>query len=367
MVAAALALAAAACSGAAPAPTEPPPAPATSTTTSTVAVPVTEAPPTPTTRPVPTTTTTTAPARPIALAAPDPVAGPAAGQRFANPGAVVADGGGYVMFRNSFTSFPGRSVTHLLTSSDGASWEERGGGPVFTSDDVPFGGGTAFLTSAYVAADGTWVGYFYTWGGRFGTNVIGRATAPDPAGPWLPDPEPVLVPGPRRAWDGSSVIEPSVVATDDGFLMYYAGIDATGIGAIGLATSADGITWAKHDDPATGDVRFADSDPVLTAGGGWDGGSVGCPNVVANADGFLMTYDSSSPSGSGIGAAFSRDGVRWTPAPTNPQVGGPGVPGGRLFQIELAAGPGGTWLFLEVGDGTGTAIYRYRVDATQLR
>lgn len=359
---AALALAAAACSGTAATTTAPP---ATTTTTvppSTTVPPAITAPPptTSTTFPLPTTTL---PPRPFTIAAATPVVVPAPGQQFTNPGAIVREGRRWSMLRNSFTSFPGRSITHHLVSTDGMTWEERVDDPVFKSDDVPFGGGNAFLMSAYVDDDGTWVGYFYTWEGRFGNNVIGRATAAGPNGPWLADPAPVLTPGGRRAWDGASVIEPSVVRTEDGLLMYYAGIDATGVGAIGLATSDDGIAWTKHDDPSTTQDRFAESDPVLVGDGGWDGRSIGCPDVVAVDGGLLMTYDSSSPRRSGVGAARSDDGVTWRPVATNPQITTADTPGGeRFFQSELVAGPEGVWFFLEVSANDGTVVYPYAVD-----
>jgi len=59
------------------------------------------------------------------------------------------------------------------------------------------------------------------------------------------DPKPVLEPGSKGSWDEVRVDTPSVVKTDDGYAMYYAGASADGVIMIGMATSSDGITWKK--------------------------------------------------------------------------------------------------------------------------
>jgi hypothetical protein len=58
---------------------------------------------------------------------------------------------------------------------------------VFSTDDVPFAEVGALVTSVLVEDDGTWVLYFSV--GHFPASnpsafAIGRATAPDPLGPW---------------------------------------------------------------------------------------------------------------------------------------------------------------------------------------
>jgi hypothetical protein len=161
-------------------------------------------------------------------------------EQYINPGAVIDDGESLHMFANLFTAWPGRvSVSHLV-SRDGVAWELAQPEPVLTSEDVPFTHSGADVSTGFIASDGSWVLVFETvesarpW-------VLGRATAPGPEGPWTVDPAPILEPGRAGDWDAGGLNWPSVVATDDGWAMYYTGLDRPfGKGAIGRATSPDG-------------------------------------------------------------------------------------------------------------------------------
>ena len=57
---------------------------------------------------------------------------------------------------------------------------------------------------------------------------IFRATASDPGGPWQGDPEPVVPVGESGDVDGLGVDFPSVVPTEDGYLMLYGANGGTG-------------------------------------------------------------------------------------------------------------------------------------------
>ena len=58
----------------------------------------------------------------------------------------------------------------------------------------------------------------------------------------------------------------------------------------GMATSADGTSWTKYDDPGTTEAPFAESDPVLQPSPpGWDAEDV--KYSVMNTDpGWEMLY-----------------------------------------------------------------------------
>jgi hypothetical protein len=179
----------------------------------------------------------------------------------------------------------------------------------------------------WVEDDGTWVMYFFTWdaAGYVAPGKIGRATAPAPTGPWTPANSPMLELGPEESWDGYALRDFSIIPTDEGYVMYYTGIDSFfGTYMIGRATSPDGLIWTKYDDPATTEPPFAESEPVFRPGepGAWDGKHVLDPGVQRTPDGWIMLYSSvESPTRHGIkqiGYAVSRDGLHWTRAEANP-------------------------------------------------
>jgi hypothetical protein len=84
---------------------------------------------------------------------------------------------------------------------------------------------------------------------------------------------------------------------------------------IGRATSPDGITWTKYDDPATSGP-FVHSDPILTGDAGWKAGSVSSPSVWVTSARWVMAY-AAGPN-TGVGYAVSADGIHWLKSPANP-------------------------------------------------
>jgi len=247
--------------------------------------------------------------------------------RFTDPGAITFYDGQFHMFRNGFAQWPGWVGIAYHTSPDGVTWTQQGDGPVLTTDDVPFADVAALASSVYVDADGTWVLYVYTWGNQFSSApeswAIGRATAPDPLGPWTVDPAPVLMPGSEGSWDAAQVGTPSVVPITDGYGLFYTGVDAGGMRMVGMAVSYDGIDWVKNDDPSTISDLFAESDPIMKPGeeGAWDAAYIHQPRVTVTPQGLVMSYRSSSPGGvdKAYGLALSLDdGYTWVRYGDNP-------------------------------------------------
>jgi len=238
-------------------------------------------------------------------------------ETYTDPGAVLVYKDTFYMFYNGFNNWVAPVQIGYATSPDGLTWTKHGSDPILKSAQVPYAKIAALASSVLVQDDGTWVLYFYTWENSAGSLLvgvgrIGRATAPSPDGPWTVDAKPVLEPGAAGAWDDLRVDAPSVLNTKDGYVMYYAGTQqASGATQIGMATSADGITWKKADTPV-----FAPD-----AGKVWDATRVHQPRVVQTPDGLVMLYRSvvaGSPSTIALGIATSTDGLQWTRFAGNP-------------------------------------------------
>ena len=247
--------------------------------------------------------------------------------RFTDPGAVIYYDGMFHMFRNGFRGFPAESQVGYVTSPDGFTWTKQGDDPIFETNDVPYAK-IAMYASSVIWEDDCWVLFFYTWDSSSypSSSVIGRITQ-CVAGPalteWIPDLEPILKPGADGEWDEKQVLAPHVLKTDNGYVMYYSGVGDSGTQMIGMATSIDGVTWTKYNDPATTEKPYADSDPVFQPGekGTWDAAWVHQPRVFQTTDGWLMIYRGTSDrngSNMKLGLATSQDGIHWERYAGNP-------------------------------------------------
>lgn len=150
---------------------------------------------------------------------------------------------------------------------------------------------------------------------------VAYATAPSPAGPWT-TPVPVFRnAGNPAAFDGFHTCDPSVVRVNGVYYMYYGGHNnivypAPGhtSGAIGVATSADGLSWTRLNGgrPIVTAVRGAGHPeyPSLAASRGYGAGQ---PSVT-HVDGLFYLaytdttgYASNTVNGAGIYVLRSPD------------------------------------------------------------
>ncbi|HEX2621207.1 MAG TPA: hypothetical protein VHL11_13695 [Phototrophicaceae bacterium] len=279
---------------------------------------------------------------------------------YTDPGAVFYHDGMFHMFRNGFNGWPASVQIGYSTSVDGITWTQVTPDPILHTDDVPYAGVAALASDAFVMDDGTWVLYFYTWEKSSGTNspgAIGRATASDPVGPWTVDPEPVLQPGSPDSWDGNQVSASRVVKTDDGYLMYYAGNKSGNqSNMIGLATSSDGITWTKYDDPATTEAPFAESDPILVSDN--PKAFVNQPMVQHTPDGWVMIYRQMERPVMSLHLALSEDGIHWTVPSSYPIFGMPQMPRKvQFWYTALVYHDDIYYLYVEGNVGSRTSIF----------
>lgn len=349
------------------------------TNTATVTPEPTEtAVPQPTDTPSPAPTETAAPTATAAITIPrfsiadrftiygDEAAVSRGDKQFTDPGAVVFYAGQFHMFHNSFTGWPASVDIVYSTSEDGLSWARAQEEPILTSRDVPFAGVAALASSVLVLEDDTWVLYFYTWDERTwpaSSGAIGLATAPAPLGPWTVVEEPILEPGSANSWDSTAVRSPSVVQTEEGFFMFYAGYGEAE-SAIGQAISTDGITWTKYDDPETAEP-YNDSDPVFSSSGEamWDRVNVFQPHVQRTPDGWVMLYASATnvdrtPVHNRHGLAVSSDGLNWLRSDTPiflPEDVHPSA--NDIWYAELAYALDSYFVYVELGRGSNTEVY----------
>jgi predicted GH43/DUF377 family glycosyl hydrolase len=214
-------------------------------------------------------------------------------------------------------------------STDGREFTKHNANPIFQPDGEGFDAiGTSFATP--LVMEDTWM-LFYNGsaegevipGWKYAGSSIGLTTAPEPTGPWTPG-QLVLNAGGNGEWDAGLVIPSRVIATEDGYIMYYTGgPDQTEPvrWMCGMASSSDGINWTKYDDPNTTEAPFAESDPILQPGDSWDSESVHC-SVLRTDSNWEMFFEGWGPLGAGnvskIGYATSQDGVDWTKYPGNP-------------------------------------------------
>jgi predicted GH43/DUF377 family glycosyl hydrolase len=259
-----------------------------------------------------------------------------------------------------------------ITYGEG-QWVKYSGNPVLGPSSS--GWDADYTTAPRVLYEG---GEFRMWynGGRSAGNGIGYATSTDGVS-WSKYVGPVLLPGSADAWDSSSVALGSVLWNGTAFMMWYRGRSPITYqtGAIGLATSTDGVSWAKYagnpvlkataiDQGYIGnpyvvktltydmwyagrnatypysEILFATSfdgiswvkwpHPVFRPSAdptAWDSGSVYSPSAYWNGTIFWIWYSGLGQSlNPQIGIATSPDGATWTRFPNNPILS-PGAQG----------------------------------------
>ena len=124
---------------------------------------------------------------------------------------------------------------------------------------------------------------------------------------WQVAEQPVLTPGEFGSWDDFAIREASVLRTENGFTMFYKAVsfsvqDRTC--SIGVARSADGVTWQKFKD-----------NPVFTPGAGEDEQVASLTATKWNGQfwaAFAVPQDEDEKPR--VELARSDDGIAWQPA-----------------------------------------------------
>jgi predicted GH43/DUF377 family glycosyl hydrolase/predicted RNA-binding Zn-ribbon protein involved in translation (DUF1610 family) len=207
------------------------------------------------------------------------------------------------------------------TSTDGKTWIANAQ-PVLTANAYGWEQSSSALGGIGIGTV-LWSGseflMWYRGPDTSGNGAIGLATSPDGVNWTRSSGNPVLT---ASSVDSSSIQAPSVIQADTGFKMWYACQNPSlSYEAICYATSNDGVTWNKYPSP------------VLTADiGDWESAGLYSPSVIYDGTVYRMWYTGNNAGGYGpyfaIGEATSQDGITWTKDPNNPI---------------LSAGPSGAW------------------------
>ena len=229
----------------------------------------------------------------------------------------IWDNGTFYLF------YLGNAGVCFATSADGYNFTKYAGNPVLTPSGSGFdslGAGPAVV----IKVGAEWVMYYNArqypgWGPG---ESVGRATANSLTGTWERSAAPVLTLGNPGEWDSGLICPNSVLPLDTGgFIMfYYASDDFNSTWLMGMATSPDGITWTKYNDPNTAQPPFADSDPIMPPGeaGAFDQFGVVGASVLKKEGYFEMYYSGVNATCGVIGYASSVDGITWEKWPENP-------------------------------------------------
>lgn len=206
---------------------------------------------------------------------------------------VIQDGDTLRMWYESFTtstpSGPGHMIGYAI-SVDGINWTRRDA-PVLVRGPAGEWDDSHIITGA-VIKEGNTIKMWYSGGtGTFPNAIIrmGLATSTDGINwtkyddPTTTDPpfqfsDPVLPLGSPGSWEAIWAWSPSVLTTPSGYEMWYEGINKpTGNGAVGYATSKDGINWIKDAN-----------NPILTGVSGSWASALGATSIIKDGNVYRM-------------------------------------------------------------------------------
>ena len=200
---------------------------------------------------------------------------------------------------NFYSDFDGHTWhTAAATSSDGLAWTKLGR---VLSPQGWEGSYIAANGSALVAGDE--ILYWYEAGEPF---RIALASSHDGKN-WTRHGNAVVPVGPPGSFDERAVADPYVIQAGGHFYMFYLGQDRARRQRLGIARSADGVTWEK--------LR---ANPVLELGapGSFDENGLGEPAVWTSGGQWWMLYTGRDKGENRrLGMARSTDGVRWERVP----------------------------------------------------
>ena len=196
-------------------------------------------------------------------------------------------------FSSAMLGKSGLHTLHESHSADGVHWDEPS---------------PALLEHAYCPTVLKTAGGYEMWYSDVSRRpwVIRHATSPDGLR-WTADSRPAVVLS--QDWEGEVLVYPTVLKSDDVYLMWYGSYDHAvrrETTAIGFAVSLDGQEWFKHPH-----------NPVLRpdAARPWESNYVGSGSVVRLADGSFRYWYASRKAPPFLNLYFAINTARWSGPP----------------------------------------------------
>jgi predicted GH43/DUF377 family glycosyl hydrolase len=175
----------------------------------------------------------------------------------------------------------GRSWIGYASSNDGKTWRRESDRPVLSADS-PWEKVAVMCPHVVYDAKAKLYRMWYSGGEQNEPNAIGYATAADGLRWAKHNDNPVFKPDPKNEWEKDRVTGCQVVPQIDGFLMFYIGFREESHAQIGIARSKDGITgWTRHS-----------ANPIIRPGvNKWDHDAVYKPFAMLDGDRWLLWYN----------------------------------------------------------------------------
>src|SRR5262245_27110169 len=249
----------------------------------------------------------------------------------------------YVMWYSGSSDDGRKAAIFMATSSDGTTWARaNGGAPVLQGSASGFDESGVYAPDVVYDPGDVMTPYRMWYSGRAGPfGAIGYATSLDGV-TWTKlgspgVPLPVLEHGVAGSADSFSAADPSVLKDGSTWKMWYTGDDSSKK-RIAYATSTDGVTWSK------GGKVIAPEDPGVSAN--IEFGAF-APSVWKTPTGYSMLLSGRKLVGGGvfqtkIMGSTSADGVSWSgPSPAlNPSGTNTNFDYSNLNAPELLQDPG---------------------------
>ncbi|HET9324796.1 MAG TPA: hypothetical protein VFO03_13035 [Gaiellaceae bacterium] len=257
--------------------------------------------------------------------------------------AVVKVGATYVMWYSGSADDGSGPAIFMATSTDGTAWTRaNGGAPVLQGTPSAFDQNGVYGPEVVYDAGDPLTPYRMWYSGRAGAfGAIGYATSVDGV-TWMKRgspglPVPVLEHGPAGSADSFSAADPTVLRDGSTWKMWYTGDDSSKK-RIAYATSVDGLNWSK------GGKVIAPEDPGVSAN--LEFGAF-APTVWKTPTGYSMLLSGRKLVGGGVFqtkilGTSSTDGVSWSgPSPAlNPSGVNTNFDYSNLNSPELLQDPG---------------------------